>query len=152
MFKNIPGPQILLVFDSWFYTKKSCLHTPLSCCMRHSSWQLMTEVISEKTFDERHTRLSKTRLALDKSFFWNGLCYELWRIIMLTYPTVLLYAPQLVTAYDRGHFRKNFWRETHASFENASGSGQKFFLKRPLLRAVAHHHHHHDHRVSFCCS
>ena len=65
-----------------FYTKKSCLHTPLSCCMRHSSWQLMTEVISEKTFDQRHTRLSKTRLALDKSFFWNGLCYELWRIIM----------------------------------------------------------------------
>ena len=52
----------------------------------------------------------------------------------------MLHAPQLVTAYDRGHFRKNFWRETHASFENASGFRQKFFLKRPLLRAVAHHH------------
>ena len=76
-----------------FYTKKSCLHTPLSCCMRHSSWQLMTEVNSEQTFDLRH-----------------------------------------------------------ASFQNASGSGQFFFLKRPLLRAVAHHHDHQQDCDVVCCN
>ena len=70
----------------------------LSCCMRHSSWQLMTEVISEKTFDERHTRLSKTRLALDKSFFWNGLCYELWRIIMIINKTATLFVATRTSA------------------------------------------------------
>ena len=64
MFKNIPGPQILLVFDSWFYTKKSCLYIPhcLAVCAtaRNSLWQRSFQ----KKLLTRDTRVFRKRVWL----------------------------------------------------------------------------------------
>jgi hypothetical protein len=62
-------------------------------------------------------------------------------------------ATALVTACDRGQFRKTFdERQTRLS-KTRMALDKSFFLKRPLLRAVlAHHHDNQQDCDAVCCS